>query len=201
MYANSTYIRLEHKPLRDECVEILRFTRQEVERTRHGLDIESLGVPSVLVLLARQLRRRSVNEAAVRFGLGRVIAKVLASRLRAAGGLCLVTARRRGPTGYIEAGRAMERIWLAATAKGLAVQPPGVLPQYLTKVEVEPETFLPRHAATIRRHREPFDSLFPRARDERPAIVLRIGRPKGSPGRRSVRLRPGELVRRSLPDH
>ena len=30
----------------------------------------------------------------------------------------------------------MERIWLAATAKGLPVQPHGVLPQYLTKLDV-----------------------------------------------------------------
>jgi len=146
MDANSTYIRLEHEPLRDELFEILRFARREVERTRYCLDFASLGVPSVLVLLARQLRHRSVNAAVSRLGLGRVIARQLASRLRTAGALCLVTARREGPAGYLEAGRAMERIWLAATARGLVVQPHGVLPQYLTKVEVEPETLLPRHA-------------------------------------------------------
>jgi hypothetical protein len=89
----------------------------------------------------------------------------------------------------------MERLWLRATAMGLAVQPHGVLPQYLTKVEVEPETFLPRHAAVLRGHREPFYSLFPRARAEHPAIVLRVGRPLEFPARPSVRLPVGELVR------
>jgi nitroreductase len=195
MDANSTYIRLEHKPLHDELFEILRFTRQEVESMRYGLDFESLGVPFVLVLMARQLRHWSINKAVSRLGLGRLVARMLASRLRTAGALCLITARRPGPAGYIEAGRAMERIWLAATAKGLAVQPHGVLPQYLTKVEIEPETFLPRHADTIRDHREPFGALFPGARGERPAIVLRVGRPVGSPARRSVRLRPEQLIR------
>jgi nitroreductase len=194
MDANSTFIRLEHGPLRDELFGILRFTRREVESTRYGLDFESLGVPSFLVLLARHLRYRSVNEAMSRLGLGRVVGKLLASRLRMAGAVCLVTARRRGPAGYVEAGRAMERIWLAAAARGLAVQPHGVLPQYLTKVEVEPETFRPRHAATLRGHRGRFQALFPGARGEHPAIVLRVGRPMGSPARRSVRLRPEELL-------
>lgn len=148
MDAHSTYIRLEHKPLHDEVFQILRFTRREVESTRYGLDFESLGVPFALVLAARQLRHWSVNKAVSRLGIGRAVAKMLASRLRQAGAVCLVTARGRGPAGYIEAGRAMERIWLAATARGLAVQPHGVLPQYLTKVDVEPDAFLPRHAAT-----------------------------------------------------
>jgi nitroreductase len=198
MDANSTYIRLEHQPLHDELFEVLRFSRREVERTRYGLDFESLGVPFVLVRVAQTLRYRSVNQAASRLGLGRVVAKLLASRLRTAGALCLVTARRPGPAGYMEAGRAMERLWLAATAQGLAVQPHGVLPQYLTKVEVEPETFLPRHATTLRGHREPFHALFPAARHERPAIVLRVGRPLGLPARRSVRLLPEQVVRRSV---
>jgi hypothetical protein len=195
MDAGSTYIRLEHQPLHDEVFEILRFSRQAVERTRYGLDFRSLGVPFVLVFMARLLRHWSVNEAVSRLGLGRLVAKLLASRLRSAGALCLVTARRPGRAGYLEAGRAMERLWLAANAKGLGVQPHGVLPQYLTKVAREPETFLPHHAATIRGHHEPFYALFPGARDERPAILLRMGRPIGSPPRPSVRLRTDEIVR------
>jgi nitroreductase len=195
MDARSTYIRLEHGPLRDELFGVLRFTREEVERTRYGLDFASLGVPSPLVSLASRLRHSSANALASRLGFGRVVARLLASRLRAAGAVCLITARREGAAGYVEAGRAMERLWLTATAMGLAVQPHGVLPQYLTKLELEPQTFLPRHAAVLRGHREPFYALFPGARTERPAIVLRVGRPAGPPPRRSVRLAADQLIR------
>jgi len=194
--AHATYIRLEHRPLHDELFSILRFTRADLERTRFGLDFESIGVPFVLVFMARLLRFWSVNQLVSRLGVGRVIARLLASRLRTAGALCLVTARRPGPAGYVEAGRAMERLWLAANARGLAVQPHGVLPQYLTKVAVEPETFLPLHAATMRGHRGPFYSLFPAAADERPAILLRIGKPQGAPAQQSVRLQPEQIIRR-----
>ena len=195
MDASSTYIRLEHRPLHDELFDVLRFSRREVEQTRHGLDFASLGVPFVLVSMARLLRHWSINKLVSRLGLGHVVARLLASRLRTAGALCLITARRPGAAGYVEAGRAMERLWLAATARGLAVQPHGVLPQYLTKAAVEPATLLPRYVAAIDAQRAPFERLFPAAAGERPAIVLRVGRPLGTPAQRSVRLPLDQIVR------
>ena len=42
-------------------------------------------------------------------------------------------------------------------------------------------------------HREPFYSLFPGARGERPAIVLRVGQPLTTP-RRSLRIPVAELT-------
>jgi hypothetical protein len=93
----------------------------------------------------------------------------------------------------------MERLWLAATARGLAVQPHGVLPQYLTKLDAEPDGFTPKFAEAMRRHQAPFDALFPCAPGERPAIVLRVGRPLSRPARRTVRLPIDQLIRRPAP--
>lgn len=197
MDAHSTYIRLEHKPLHDELFDVLRFSRRELEATRYGLEFASLGIPVALVSVARLLRYPAAMAVVSRLGIGRLVARQLAAKLRTAGAVCLVTARRPGPAGYIEAGRAMERLWLEANALGLAVQPHGVLPQYLTKLEVEPDAFTPRHAATMAGHREPFDRLFPIADGERPAIVLRVGHPRQHPARRSLRLPTDRLIRAS----
>ncbi len=188
MDARSTYIRLEHRPLHDELFDILRFSRRELEQERFGLEFEGIGVPYALVRLARLLRHPSVMKLVSRLGIGRAVARQLAAKLRAAGAVCLVTARMPGPAGYVEAGRVMERLWLEATARGLSVQPHGVLPQYLTKLEVEPDGFTPRFADVMRRHSEPFAALFPCLPDERPAIVLRVGRAASRPTRRTVRL-------------
>ncbi len=193
--ASSTWIRLEHQPLKEELFDVLRFTDAEVESTRYGLDFGSLGVPLVFRLLARQLRHGWAHWAACRLGLARLVAFLLASSLRAAGALCLISSSGRHPEGYIAAGRAMERIWLAATALGLGVQPHGVLPQYLTKVEDEPEGFLPAHVRVLNGLREPFDAVFPQGRGGHPAMVLRVGRPRGASDARSVRLRPEQLIR------
>jgi nitroreductase len=196
MDANSTYIRLEHKPLHDELFNILRFTRKDVEATRFGLTFESLEVPPFAVFFARLLQYWSVNRMISNLGFGRLVAKQLSNKLRKAGALCLVTAHRRDPAAYMEAGRAMENLWLAATAEELSVQPYGVLPQYLTKVEIEPETFLPKYVRAIENHREPFFSLFPNAKNEYPAIVLRIGRAKKHSARSDIRLFPAQLIRK-----
>lgn len=197
MDANSTYIRLEYKPLHDELFEILRFSQKEMESKRFGLDFESLGVPAAMTFFGSQLRHWSVNKLVSRLGMGRVMARMLASRLRQAGALCLVTARRSGAAGYIEAGRAMERVWLAAVANGLAVQPHGVLPQYLTKVEIEPETFAPKYVAALRGLQPLFADLFPGAQNEHPAILLRVGKAQGQPPRKSLRLFLEDIVRES----
>lgn len=195
MDANSSFIRLEHKPLHDELFDILRFSRKQVNDTRFGLDYESLGVPAIAVFIARQLQHWSINKLVSKSGAGRLVAKMLSMKLLKAGALCLVTAKHRDHAGYMEAGRAMEQLWLAATARGLSVHPYGALPQYLTKAEVEPETFLPRHLGIIKSHRIPFYSIFPGAVKEYPAIVLRMGTALKTPTRSDKRLRLDEIIR------
>jgi len=195
MDANSSFIRLEHKPLHDELFDILRFSRNQVEATRYGLDYESIGVPAFAVFFARHLQHWLVNKAVSKSGIGRLVAKMLSMKLRKAGALCLVTAKRKDPAGYMEAGRAMEQLWLAATARGLSTHPYGALPQYLTKAEVEPETFQTGHLAIIRSHRAPFYSIFPGAEQEYPAIVLRMGVTEKQSRRSDMRLRTDEIIR------
>jgi len=152
MDARSSYIRLSHKPLHDELFDILRFTKKDIESTRFGLTFESLEVPKFAVAFARQLKYWSVNRVVSRLGFDRLVASQLSAKLKRAGALCLIAAKRCDPVAYMEAGRTMEQFWLAATSEGLSVQPYGVLPQYLTKAEVEPETFLQKYVEVIRGH-------------------------------------------------
>ncbi|HLP73371.1 MAG TPA: hypothetical protein VK155_10745 [Bacteroidales bacterium] len=194
--ARSSFIRLEHKPTHDELFNVLRFSRKQMLDTRYGLDYESLGVPAVAVFIARQLQHWSVNRLVSKSGIGRLVAKMLSMKLVRAGGLCLITAKQRDPEGYMKAGRAMEQLWLAASSEGLSIHPYGALPQYLTKAELEPGTFLPSHLAIIKRHRDPFYSIFPGAEKEYPAIVLRAGLAGKASARSDVRLRSEEIVRK-----
>lgn len=200
MDANSSFIRLEHKPFHDELFEILRFSRLQVEASRYGLDFKSIGIPPGAGMFASHLKHGFVNKAVSNSGIGRLVAKMLSMKMLKAGALCLIASRQRDPAGYMEAGRAMEQLWLAATAKGLSIHPYGALPQYLTKAEFEPDTFLKRHLAVIRRHRSPFYSLFPGTEKEYPAIVLRMGIAKKPSKRSDVRLGVDEIIK-PLPMH
>lgn len=103
MDANASYIRLEHKPLHDELFSILRFTAKDIENTQFGLTTQSLGVPGYAVSFAMLLQYWSINQMISSTGIGRLVAKQLSNKLKAAGGICLITASEQNNISYMEA--------------------------------------------------------------------------------------------------
>ncbi|NLI36640.1 MAG: hypothetical protein GX416_09050 [Bacteroidales bacterium] len=197
MDAHSSYIRLAHKPLHDELFHILRFTTKEVNEKHYGLTFESLEVPTIAVRFAKQLRYWSINQMISNLGIGRLVAKHLSTKLMRAGGICLITVSRRNRIAYIEAGRAIEQLWLTVTAEGLSAQPYGVLPQYFTKKDIEPDFFPPLYKKAITAHEKPFYSIFPNAKNEFPALVLRLGRTDKPSLRSDERLPIEEIIHKT----
>lgn len=192
--AHLSYIRLEHKPLHDELFEILRFNTRQNESMRFGLSFESLGVPKFAVTFAKLLQYWSINKIVSRLGVGRLVAKQLSNKLRKNGCICLLTTSGRNRVCYLESGRALQNLWLTATSLGLSVQPYGVIPQYFTKNEVEPETFLTKYNDAINSIKEPFYNIFKGAEKEFPSIVLRMGWAQKQSARSEVRLVPKQLI-------
>lgn len=194
MDAKSSYIRLEHKPLHDELFNILLFSKKEIEEKRFGLTFHSLGVPSFAVSFARLMQYWSITQIISKLGIGKMVAKQLSNKFKKTGAICLITSPQCSPQGYMQTGRAMEQLWLSATANNLSVQPYGVLPHYLTMIEYEPNFFSPKYIHILEKHRQPFYSIFPDAINEYPAIVLRIGRSEKHSLRSDVRLRTEEVI-------
>ena len=186
---------LEHKPFFDGLFDTIRFTRREIETVRLGMDLKSLEIPFVGFAIARLLKDLKISRIIGRVGIGRIVARILSSRLTNAGALFLITVRRRNRAGYMQAGRTMQQLWLAATAEGLSVHPYGVIPQYFTMAELEPEKFLSKHLGIINGHRDQFHSIFLGSDKEHPAIMLRIGRAEKTTPRNEVRLKPYQLIR------
>ncbi|MBN1646512.1 MAG: hypothetical protein JW874_00645 [Spirochaetales bacterium] len=189
-------ILLDHKPLFDGLFDTLRFTRREIETAGCGMDIKSLDMPYAFAFIARRLKRVRINRIISRLGIGRIVAHILSSRLCTSGVLFLLSTERRDPAAFMEAGRAMEQLWLAAAAEGLSVHPYGTVPQYLAMAQIKPETFLPRHIDRIESNRNSFFSVFPNAEKEYPAIMLRMGRADRDSVRTTVRFKPGQIIRR-----
>lgn len=197
MDAHSSYIRLAYKPLHNELFHILRFTTKGINEKHYGLTFESLEVPTIAVRFAKLLRHWSINQIISNLGIGRLVAKRLSAKLMKAGGICLITIPHRNRIEYIEAGRAIEQLWLTVTAEGLSAQPYGVLPQYFTKKDIEPNFFPPQYKKVIAAHEEPFYSIFPNAKSEFPALVLRLGRTDKPSPRSDERLPIEEVIRKT----
>ena len=192
--AHLSYIRLEHKPLHDELFEILRFNTKKKESIRFGLSFESLCVPKFAVSFAKLLQYWSINKIVSSLGVGSLVAKQLSNKLKKNGCICLITTSERKRVCYLKSGRALQNLWLTATSLGLSVQPYGVIPQYFTKNEVEPETFLTKYNDAINSIKEPFYNIFKGAENEFPSIVLRFGWAKIQSERSEVRLAPKQIT-------
>jgi hypothetical protein len=193
--ANSSYIRLEFKPFHDELFHILRFTKKENEKFRYGLTFDSLEVPKFALKFAQMLKYHSINTIVAKLGFGKMVAKQLSDKLTKTGALCLLTVKTKNKVSYIEAGRALEQLWLSATKMGLSVQPYGVLPQYFTKIETEPEFFLPKYLKILNGHKKVFYNIFKESANEFPALLLRIGYADNQSERNTIRLFPQQIIK------
>ncbi|HXG03090.1 MAG TPA: hypothetical protein VNO23_06745 [Candidatus Binatia bacterium] len=111
-----------------------------------------------------------------RLGLTRLMAFHSYLAVMRSGAVALLATSGTGPGGWLHAGEAMERMWLEATALGLAVQPLSV--GTLTLLEV-PDRLLAAQLADLRAR---LGRLFD-LRGMRPVMLVRIGRAAGPSAR------------------
>ena len=124
-------IRLEHRPFHAELYRQLRLTEAEVQRTRDGLDVRTLELPPGGAMLLRALRSWRRTKALNRLGLSRLLSLTSAAAVWRSGAVGALSVRQATPAAFLEAGRALERLWLTSAAVGLALQPLGSLPIFL----------------------------------------------------------------------
>lgn len=135
LVAASDRIRLEHRPFHEELYRQLRFTREEAERTRDGLDLRTLELPpggaTLLQWLSQWNRMRIGNQ----LGLSRFLSLPSAAACWFSGAVAVITVARRSVQHYLDGGRTFQRLWLAAQQHGLSVQPMGSLPIFMSHVD------------------------------------------------------------------
>lgn len=186
--AHSSYIRLEYRPFHDELFEVLRFSKKENEKFRYGLTFESIEVPGFAISFAKFLKYHFFNDLVSQLGFGKLVAFNLSRKLKKTGCLCLLSCNNQKPQDYIEGGRALEQLWLTCTKLGVSVQPYGVLPQYLTKLKVEPKFFKEKYIKILKNHQKQIVPIFSDFENKSPAILLRIGYSEKESKRSSIRI-------------
>jgi len=180
-------VRFEHRPFHEEFHRVLRFGERSARGRGDGLDLRTLEIPRAAWPILRWLRPWSRMSLANRFGMSRLFARYSFKQVVRSGAVGLLTTSDDSDRGRLEAGRDFQRIWLAATCRGLAFQPLGSLPIFLARLEQEgSKAFLPHHAAALRQVVGPFQHLFPSAEHRMPVMLFRIGHSK-PPSARSYR--------------
>jgi nitroreductase len=127
--------RFEYRAFHAELYRQLRFSAADVERARDGLDVRLLALPPGGSLVLRMLRSWNTMSLLNRFGLSRLLTLSSALAVWQSGGVGAISVTRDAPADFLAAGRAFERLWLAAAREMVAIHPLGSLPILLRRLE------------------------------------------------------------------
>lgn len=117
-------LRFISKIMHPELVNEIRWTPEEVERTRDGLDVATLELTPVDLVGLRVASSMGVMDLVNKVRGGRALERPSRKAIAAASAVGLLTVPGgHTPQAMYEGGRALQRLWLTATALGYAFQP------------------------------------------------------------------------------
>ena len=188
-------LRFQHRPFHEELFKQLRFSKQQAESTADGLDVRTLELPPGLSLALPLLRSWNVMRTLIRMRMLPLLTIPSAVSVRNSGAIAVISVPRElvdephDPAHiFTTGGRAIERLWLAGSAAGLAMHPLGSISIFLLSDQPKPE-FLP----TIQRVRAAVQELIPTLEDRVIQLAMRVGNSK-PPSMRSIRRSAGKFI-------
>jgi Nitroreductase family len=194
LIASADALRFQHQPFHEELFRQLRFNRRDVQDTADGLDVKTLELPAPLAVALPLLRSWKVMRGLIACGMLPLLARPSLVSAKKCGAIAVVSVPASALTElsdtahvFMTAGRAIERLWLAATAAGLSMHPMGSLSIFLLQPDPRPD-FRP----TIEHIRGQLRELLPSVQDRVIQLAFRVGRSAG-PTARSIR-RPPTLL-------
>jgi molybdopterin/thiamine biosynthesis adenylyltransferase len=101
----------------------MRWSNEDAERTRDGIDIQTLGLGHSLMAAMGVIRSEKVVHAVKELGGGNALGMLAMRTVSTASALCLISLPGYALRNFFEGGRAMERFWLEATNLNLAIHP------------------------------------------------------------------------------
>jgi len=185
--AASDRIRFEYEPFHNELFRQLRFSVAEADRTRDGLDLRTLELPPGAGLLLKALSPWSRMKWVHRLRLGSLLTLPSALAVRRSGALGVLSVSEPTTEQSLMGGRAFERIWLAAQAEGLALQPLGSLPIFFAHLQqYKGRKLCHRHEQSVHTLLERFQEIVPQGGGRTMNILFRLGH-SAPPSFRSLR--------------
>ncbi len=176
------YLRAESREAHLELHSWLRWSADDVRKTRDGLDVRTLGLNAVQWVALKATERWPVRQLAL--GTASATAAYAASLIDSASGVGLIST---DDGDAVSAGRAMLRVWLRATQLGLAFSPMAALPLLIARCEHTPQSFSPAQRKLLGDLRSRLAELFMLGPSARPLFMFRVGRAERM-NVRSVRL-------------
>jgi nitroreductase len=168
-------VRFACRDLHRELFDELRWTPSEAARTQDGLDVRTLELTPAQSAVLRVLARPDVAAFIRRQRMGSATAELARTSIAAASAVGLLSIPSPTPEAWLQGGRAMERMWLAATALGVALQPMTALLFMLELLDDGPPClYTRREYATLRALQVRLDAVFGARNGSARAMLFRL---------------------------
>lgn len=115
-------IALKNKPIHKLFFQSIFWSKARNSEGKSGLYIKTLELPPPAQLLFKILRYWSVANFLAWIGFPKMVAETNAKQNASASAFGVITVNRFDRTSYLEAGRLLERVWLATAAHGMSLQ-------------------------------------------------------------------------------
>jgi hypothetical protein len=101
----------------------MRWTSEDAEKTRDGIDIKTLGLSNSQLAALGVIKNDQVVRTLNDLDGGKALDMLAKRTVSTASAICLITLPQHNLANFFEGGRSMERLWLGATNLGLAIHP------------------------------------------------------------------------------
>jgi len=170
--------------LHAELMQSLRWTPSEIEQTRDGMPVESYATGPADVAVLHLARSPQVSRLLRDVGGGGGLAATVAPTIASSAAVGLLTIPGTDPAAFVRGGRAMQQMWLTASALGLALHPINTLVAMFARVERHAGAGLDSNEkAAILELRERFTRFFTVSMNDAEVLLFRLSYTDGSPER------------------
>jgi len=174
--------------LRQELVSELRWSPDEVARTRTGIDIKTLELPLAERSALRLLRRADAMGYLRRVGGGKAFETSTQEAIASTSAVGLLSITGEQPGALFHGGRGVEHLWLTANALGLAFQPCTALVYLFRRLERGGANgFTAYERSTLTELRRDYLSIFESADSDQELMLFRLSNAQ-APTARALRL-------------
>ncbi len=168
-----------NKKLHDFLFEHIRWTRKEIEETRDGMDINTLGLFPVEQQGFGMLKHWTLVRLLNCFGMSRMLPIRSTMIYKSSSAFGLLQMPGKAPKDFINGGRSLQRVWLTATAEGLSFQPTTGITFLIQRLYMDGGKGLsPAEIKIVEAAEARLKELFPTTRDKAIIMLFRIGQSK-----------------------
>lgn len=164
-----------NRRMHSEIMSEFRWNPEDAVRTRDGIDLATLDLSRSDAAVFRMLAHWPGMAFLKRMGGSGSLEKPSRKALTTSSAVAVLTIPGMSPSDYLNGGRAMERVWLAATLLDIQLQPMAMLPYLLARLEHGEGEGLDEHeVAVLLEARDVYREVFPRSEKGTDAMLFRV---------------------------